>query len=217
LPHIYDLGIPGLRPESVWNAALSYDRSLSAIGGMANGTVFFQRNTGIIAGPGSTPYVPAHTDLVSVAENIGSSNEIGFELGLHGAAPDGFRWRASYRYESITQDINAGASPNEITSLAGGTPLHVILIGAGYTKGPWELDAAGRFQTSFTDYTRNNAGAVVPFPVPDYATFNARIGYSVTPHLTLALTAQQLNAARIVESSGYQVERRFIVSARYVF
>jgi iron complex outermembrane receptor protein len=216
-PNIYNLGVPGLRPASAWNAALSYDRSLAAIAGAANGSVFFQRNTNIIATAGSTPFKPFGADIVSTSQNIGSSNEIGVEFAVHGATSDGFRWNASYRYERITQDIRQGLTPNEVTGLADGTPLHVILLGAGYTNGPWELDAAGRFQTRFTDYARNSVGAVVPVPVPDYATFNARIGYSVTPHLTLALTAQQLNAARIIESSGYQVERRFVVSASYGF
>jgi iron complex outermembrane receptor protein len=216
-PTIYDLGVPDLRPESVWNAEVSYDRSLTAIRGMASGSVFFQRNTNVLAPPGSTPVEPVGGLFVSTAQNIGSSNAIGIEAAVHGATAGGFRWNASYRYESISEDLRAGVTPSEATGLDNGTPLHVIIAGVGYTKGAWELDAAGRFQTGFTDYTRNSLGAVVPFPVPDYATFNVRIGYRVTPHLTLALTAQQLDAARIVEASGYEVARRFILSARYEF
>jgi hypothetical protein len=141
---------------------------------------------------------------------------VGFELGLRGARTDGIRWNASYRYETISQDTENFGLGDE-TKLAGGTPLSVVILGAGYSHGRWEADVQGRYQTALTDYGRNAVGAVVAVPVPDYASFNARIAYRVTEYLTLAGIAEQFNQARVFEGAGSYVDRRWLASATVHF
>jgi iron complex outermembrane receptor protein len=212
-PHVYALGTPTSQPEAVWNAELGYDRSLSGIGGAFETSVFFQRNTAILGPPGFLPYAPLGGVIGSPVVNFGSSDEVGFEIGLKGETKGGFRWNASYRFASITQDEASYVAPAEATDFQHGTPTHAIILGAGYTTGPWEFDLKGRFQTKFTDYGQNAQRAVIPVDVPAYVTFNARIGYRVTDYLTLAGTAEQFNDSRILESTSQYVDRRFFATA----
>jgi iron complex outermembrane receptor protein len=216
-PHVYALGVPTAGPTAVWNAEVAYDRSFAPVPVTLETALFFQRNTGLLAAPGSAPYRPLAPGIIaSPVENFGSSNEEGLELGLRGTS-GGFRWNASYRYDRITQDELTTIAQNQATDFRHGTPTHAIIVGAGYTLGKWEFDVQGRFQTKFTDYGRNTAGLVVPVNIPDYVTLNARIGYKVTDKLTIAATAEQFDAARILNASAQYIDRRFFATATYHF
>jgi iron complex outermembrane receptor protein len=212
-PGTYLLGTPSARPESVWNTELSYDRSLDAFNATAHAALYFQRNTDILAPPGAAPYLPFADVVASATQTIGSSNEIGLELGLKGTTPSGYRWNASYRYTSISQDETAGVAQSQATGFDHGTPAHVVILGAGRTVGRWGFDLQARFQTRFTDYAQNEAGAVVPVVVPAYVTANARIAYRLTPSLMLSLTAEQFDQARIQQSSLQYADRRLLATA----
>ena len=212
-PGVYALGTPSVRPEAVWNAELGYTRSLQAIGASLETSVFFQRNTDIAAAGSSTPFAPLGGVFAAVTENFGSSNEIGFEIGLRASNASGFRWNASYRYASITQDTFSNVAAGQATRFDNGTPVHAIILGAGYTSGRWEMDVAGRFQSAFTDYARNGVGTVVPVDIPDYVILNARVAYKLTDYVTVAGVAQQFNVSPLLEAAGSYVDRRFIVSA----
>jgi iron complex outermembrane receptor protein len=205
---IYIVGTPEAHPTAVWNAELGYVRTLDAIGASLETAVFFQRNTDLIAPEGSVPFQRLGKILASPTSNFGTSNEIGFEVGLRGATTGGFRWNASYRYASITQVL-----PNQVTRFDNGTPVHAIIVGAGYTQGRWEMDAAGRFQSAFTDYAKNGAGAVLPVAVPDYVVLNARVAYRLTDYLALAAVAQQFNVSPLLVAAGSYVDRRLTASA----
>ena len=211
------LGSPNVHPTSVWNAELAYDRSIQPIGATLTAALYFQRNTDLAASPGAAPFTYSQTGISSEVENVGASNEIGLEVGLRGTTAGGFRWNASYRYTTITDDIIASAAavrdPN--TSYTNGTPRHTVIFGGGYTIQRWEFDAEGRWQSSFVDF-----GAYpifTPLVVKNYLTANGRVGYRVTNYLTVAGTAQQFDDARIRESSGVYVDRRFIASATVKF
>jgi iron complex outermembrane receptor protein len=217
-PHVYALGVPVAQPTAVWNAEIAYDRSLSPVPVTLETALFFQRNTDLLAPPGSAPYRPLGGGIIgSPVENFGSSNEIGAEVGLRGNTKGGLRWNASYRYATITQDELTSIAQNQATDFAHGTPAHDIILGAGYTLDKWEFDVQGRYQTKFIDYATNGAGMVVPVRIPAYVTFNARIGYKVTDALTIAGTAEQFDAARILNASSRYIDRRFIASATYRF
>ena len=217
-PPVLLAGSPSLEPTAVWNAELAYDRTIAAIGATLTTAVFFQRNTDLIAPAGNAPFAFSNGSIISESENVGSSNEVGFEVGLKGKTKGGFRWNASYRYASITQDLNgaATADANPYTNYVDGTPEHGVILGAGYTLGKLEMDLQGRWQSTFTDYI-SAGGGFQPVIVGDYVTFNARLGYKVTKYLTIAGTAQQFNLTRQIESAGDYVERRLFASATFGF
>jgi len=205
------LGSPRLMPVAVWNAELVYDRNLRWLGAALRASLFFQRNTDLIAGPGATMPELVDGKLTETFANVGSSNEIGTEIALDGKTNGGFRWNASYRYTAITDDIQHGVGVISATAFDVGTPRHVVILGAGYTRGRWEIDAQARGQTAFTDF----ADLAVKQTVPGYVSFNARVGYRALDRLTLAGTAEQFNMSRLLEGAGSYVDRRFIASATW--
>ena len=93
----YYLGAPYLQPVAVWDAELAYDRTLPMLGATFTSAVFFQRNTDLLAPAGGTPFVPVGDIVGSAPANIGSSNEIGVEVGLRGKTQGGVRWNVSYQ------------------------------------------------------------------------------------------------------------------------
>jgi outer membrane receptor protein involved in Fe transport len=202
-------------PAVVWNAEIALDHALTSIGATLTTGIFFQRDTDLIEPAGNTPPAIIDNLMVSQAENIGSSNEIGVEAGLRGKTAGGLRWNASYRYASISQNITAAAAadPGPSADYARGTPLHELVAGVGTTQGKWEMDVQGRWQSSYVDYRFVSPGVHAPFKVGNYVTFNARVGYQVTDYLTVAATAEQFNLSRILETSGNYVNRQCIASA----
>jgi iron complex outermembrane receptor protein len=218
-PGALAVGTPALAPTAVWNAELAYDRKLGQIGATLTTSAFFQRNTSLIGNGGNNGLIFFQNGTPYVAPtNIGSSNEVGFEIGLSGKTQGGLKWNASYRYASITDDITAAAAaiPSVQSRYASGTPAHAVVFGLGYSLQKWEFDAQGLWQSSYTDVTLGRFGPQ-PVIIGNYVTFNARIGYRVTDYLTLAGTAQQLNASQLRESGGDYVDRRFIASANVHF
>jgi iron complex outermembrane receptor protein len=212
------VGSPSVVPVAVWNAELAYDRNLDWLGGKLTTAVFFQRNTDLLAAGEDGPAVIQNGTAVLTEANIGSSNEIGLEAGLNGKTEGGFRWNASYRYETIKDDIAASFSANDdpSTHFQDGTPVHAIILGAGYSIGRWEMDAQGRWQSSYDDWAKGAAG-IYPVVVGNYVTLNARIGFRVTKYLTVSGTAQQFNNSRLLETDGDYVDRRFFASANVKF
>jgi outer membrane receptor for ferrienterochelin and colicins len=204
------LGSPVLRPEAVWNAELAYDKGLPWLGATLHAAVFFQRNTELVVGPGSTTIQISNGHATSVAGNIGSSDELGTEIGLRGETRGGLRWNASYRFTSIVDDIESKLVDTQSTAYDVGSPHHVVTLGAGYTIGRWELDLRARGQTSFSDYH----DLFVRETIPDFVNFNATVGFRATSYLFLQGTAEQFNVTRVMEGAGSYVDRRLIAMAR---
>jgi iron complex outermembrane receptor protein len=217
-PGVLSVGSPGLAPTAVWNAGIAYDRNLDPLAATLTTLLFFQRNTNLLSAPGSFVVGYANGAAVVSGLNIGSSNEIGFEVGLNGTTPGGIRWKGSYRFASITDDITsvAAAAPGMFNRYDNGTPVHEVILGIGYTLNRVELDALGRWQSSYTDYQRTPSGPE-PVIIGNYFSLNARVGYRVTDYLTIAGTAEQFNISRQIETADDYVERRFIASATIKF
>jgi outer membrane receptor protein involved in Fe transport len=149
----------------------------------------------------------------SQSANIGSSHEVGIELGIRGKAASGWRWNASYSFASITDDIVPGLI-NPGLDYRHGTPQHTVILGGGYSLDRWELDAQGRWQSNFQDFRANAAAdAFQAIQVDNYVSFSARIGFRVTDFLTLSGTAEQFDVLGLSASGGPLIERRFIAAA----
>ena len=212
------LGSPSVLPTAIWDAELAYDRHIRALDSVLTTSIFWQRSTDLIANPstGSVIEVNGQTDYET--SNIGSSYELGVELGLRGKSNSGFRWNVSYAYSTIHDDITAGVAnlPVALGSYDSGTPLSRVILGGGYSSGRWEFDVQSRFQSRYLDYMTGPHGLETVI-INKYVTANARVGYRPCNHLTIAGTVQQLNAARQVETAGDYIERRFIVSATWLY
>ncbi len=239
LPSIYDLGLqdvevyanqnqtdffvgqPKLNATAISNAEFDWDRSLPAVLSTIRLAVFAQRTDDIISNPyEATPVdigpLPNGTQgMILPAANVGNSSALGGELGLHGEAPFGLRWNASYSHISIFDhlSINRGGvySPQEYRS---GTPAHVVVLGVGYTRGAWEVNLQGRWQSHFTDFAANPTGStLVPVTIGNYVVLNGRLAYKVTRNATLALSVLQFDNSHTLEAAAPPVERRIFLSA----
>jgi iron complex outermembrane receptor protein len=206
-------GSPTIQPTAVWELELGYDRQLAAIGSMLRTSVFVLRNSDLLtSGLNTLPAPQPGRAVSSASQNTGYSDALGGSVGVSGHSERGFRWNASYAFEVIKDHTTINkrlvTSPQDYQD---GTPTSVVILGGGYTWDKLELDVTGRWQSGFTDFGYGAAG-LTRYTVSDYATFTARAGYNLTDHLTLALTAQQFNASRLVETSSAPVQRLALVS-----
>ncbi len=219
---VYFLGSPKLRASAVSNLELGYDRALPSLNSSVRVSVFAQRTDDVITDPAGA--VPAFDGRVArlVAANTGHSSAIGSEIGIRGQSPVGaegsLRWNLSYAYISIADQL--ANTTYALQDFQHGTPTHVVVAGGGYSVGKLELDVQGRWQSRFRDYRASAAAitaastvAASPVEIANYVQVDARAGYQVTEHLTLALSAQQFIAQRLVQSAGPPVERRLLLSA----
>ena len=209
-------GTPDLHPSIVYSAELDYDRVLPAIDSTLRVALFAQRIDNIITTPFGAPlsFSSVGAPLFS-SGNVGWSSAAGTELGIKGHNAAGFRWQASYALAATTDHtvLNQGGMPSSIVEYAHSTPEHVVIGGIGYTRDRLELDLMARWQSSYLDFRLNpDRTALLPVNVDNYITLNARVGYRLTDAVSLAVSAQQFNQSRLVETAGPPVERRIIAS-----
>ena len=219
---VYYLGSPKLRASVVSNLEIGYDRVFPTLNSSVRASVFAQRTDDVITDPFGA--VPAFDGRVArlMAANTGHSSAVGGEIGIRGQAPIGaegnLRWNASYAYISVSDHLTN--TSYSLQDFQRGTPTHVVVAGGGYSVGKLELDVQGRWQSRYRDYRPSTASisltstiAAAPLEIANYVQVDARAAYRVTDHLTLALTAQQFIAQRLVQTAGPPVERRLLISA----
>src|SRR6185312_15298476 len=90
---------------------VDYDRSLPAISSVVRAALFVQRTDNIIATAFAGPltFLPMGL-IVQQAANVGYSTAAGFEIGIRGHAPSGWRWNLSYALAETTNhaSVNQG-------------------------------------------------------------------------------------------------------------
>jgi outer membrane receptor for ferrienterochelin and colicins len=207
-------GDPNIRPAYSWNVGAAYEHALPDIGGRARAAIFAQRNEDLLGEVFfANPTVWPNGETVLQAANIGSSKQVGLELEIKGRLPSGFRWNAGYAFNEINDNLLPGQA-NAAFNYSQSTPRHAVVLGAGYSRGPWEADAQVRWQSSFMDYKVGTGPSdQIPVFVGNYITANARVGYNITENVTLAIAAQRLTQRKQMQSAGPVSERRVIVSA----
>jgi iron complex outermembrane receptor protein len=204
-------GNPDLHASTVDNIELDYDRALTVIDSSLRLALFAQRNRDIISSPFGAPLTIGPTGLpLLLAANVGNSNAAGAEIAVKGASPSGFRWNLSYAYVATTDQttLNRGPPPTSPVDYARSVPRNVVIAGLGYTRDRWELDLLGRWQSSYLDFRTSAIPLVLePAEVRNYLVLNARVGYRLTENLRVAVTAQQFNTSRLLQTAGPPVER----------
>ena len=72
----------------------------------------------------------------------------------------------------------------------------------------------GRWQSRFRDYAGDPASSrFYAVDVGNYVQLNGRIAYKLTDTITLALTGDQFNVSRLLQTGGSPVERRLFLTA----
>ena len=209
-------GSPGLRASAVSNVEVGYDRSLPALRSTVRVALFAQRTEDVLTDAFGVDPAITRRGLYYLAANTGRSSAVGGEIGLRGQAPvgveDSLRWNAGYAFISINDRVSV--SRYALQDFEHGTPTHVVTLGGGYTRGRFEADVQGRWQSRYRDWRTDPVVIdVQPLKVGGHMQLDARLAYRATEALTLALTARQFNVSRLLQSAGPPVERRLFLSA----
>jgi iron complex outermembrane receptor protein len=209
-------GNPNVQPSVVHNIELDYDRAVPEWDSTVRTAVFAQHSDNIISQPLSSPVqFDQYGVPLLLTSNVGSSSAAGVEVGIKGQSASGWRWNASYSFVATSDHttLNQGPAPTSAIDYARSTPQDVVVGGIGYTWEKLELDAQARWQSSYQDYRSiGNGFTLQPVVVDNYVTMNARIGYRVAEHVTVALSAQQFNTSRLYQTAAPPVERRILAS-----
>jgi iron complex outermembrane receptor protein len=236
IPSLYNLGVqaqiddpafpyalvgnPNLRPTSVFNIGIAYDREIAPLSSTAKVSLFGQRSDDIYQEPSAVAGVElASGNTLYQARNVGRAMAAGIEAEIKGSSPSGWRWQFAYAYV-LTPDrtgTNSGPDPESYVDFGHSTPHHSVIAGLGRSWGPVEADLKARWQSGYRDYVAPDQVTLQRYSVAPYATVTGRVGYRLTDGLTVAISAEQLNAARIAQVAGPAVERRFILSTTFNF
>ena len=210
-------GNPELQPAVVDSVTLGWNHRLRSLGSVLGAAIFAARNRDLIAPPFSAPLAIGPEGIpVLLAQNVGTSDALGFRIGLKGGSGGGWRWDASYSFVATTNgtDLNQGPVATSVIDYANSTPRNAIILGVGRTWRRFDVDLFGRWQSSYIDFrsmVANQSIILEPVDVANYVSLSGRIAYHLTPHVTLALTAQQFNAASLTMTAGPPVERQALV------
>lgn len=209
------LGDPGAKPATVTNYEFDYDRTIGALDSTASTAIYYQVEQGfLISGLSAGFSVIAPPALLALSSNLGNATAAGGEVSLHGST-DTWRWNLAYSLFTVHPQLDR-AAPLIPFNFNTATPTSEVAFGLGYTWGKLEADVQGKWQSRYTDYLSENL-VFVPRQIQNYTMLNARLGYSVTPHLTLAVSGQQLASAQLTSSDGLPQERRVLFTATYGF
>ena len=154
------------------------------------------------------PGVLNYPDQVSYAENIGNGKSFGTKLVLQGSAPAGWRWNSGYTLTAVRAHLLVSGPPMTPYDYNNATPTSAILFGIGYSGQKFEADLQGKWQSRYTDVIFDvspEGASYTPEAIANFVTIDARIGYNVTRHLVLAVTADQFQSAQTIESAGSEV------------
>ncbi|HQT59999.1 MAG TPA: TonB-dependent receptor [Acidiphilium sp.] len=214
-------GNPYLNPMIVDNAELDWTRELPALHSALHTALFIERDNNIISSPASGVIAPiSSSSVILAAENTGWSEAGGGEISLKGHTRSGWRWSLGFAYEdTFARKIGnyhiAFASNSNLFSTV---PRDSVVAHLGRTWGRFDFDAYGSWQSSYRDITLTTTMTpFVPVTIGSNFTFDARVAYHLTNHVTLSVVGQQLNAIRIASTPGPYTNRQVIVqlTARY--
>lgn len=203
----YASGLPDLEPTVVHNYELSWDRQLERLPATLRISLYHGRSHNLLANAGDARPM---LGLFGLPANVGDSRTTGMEAAIEGRLGEHWRWSASYAGQHIDDDLNPSFAPEmTLASYERSTPEHVLRAGLGFSRGRWEADVHAQYQSRFRGFERVPAPVTTGqlAPVDDLFLLDARIACSISEHVTLALSGQQLNRAELRQTSGPDVER----------
>jgi iron complex outermembrane receptor protein len=205
-PFVHLTGVPTLKPTTVSNYELAWDRDLPWISARLRASLFYQLSENIVSGSGGT--VPAPGGAYITSANLGDSDAKGLELNLHGLVDGEWRWSLGYRAEFV-KDHRMALAAGDMSYLdyQHTTPRHVVKAGLGWTRGDWEADAYLGYQSNTSGLMRSTAGTAL-VPVGAYVSLDGRLAYRLTDWATIALSGKDLLQSTQRQTSGPDVERQ---------
>ena len=189
----------------VENYGLSYEHKVPEIFSALKFSTYYEANKNLAAYITGTPRVVGGiTYVLKTAQNVGNSEGMGGEVDLNGTR-DGFRWDASYSYQTIRD----GPLVAQKLDYARSAPEHQLRLNLGYTNDKWEADLHAQFVTTdmlrlTTVLERVYAGA--------FYSLGGRVGYKLTDNITVALSGTNLTRGATNDSAYPAVERQLLLN-----
>jgi vitamin B12 transporter len=141
--------------------------------------------------------------------NIGRSRARGSEVSIEAAPARGIRARGGYTF--LASKVVESTAPDNVVLRAGNwmfrRPRHSGFAGATWSLGRLSAGVDGLFVGRFVD--SDFSALQPPLLLNDgYTTWNARIGWKLTPGLIATLAVDNFADAEYMEALGYQALRR---------
>jgi iron complex outermembrane receptor protein len=211
-PFINFTGVPTLEPSTITNFEIDWDRDLDAIGATMRAAVFHQTTEDVVNLEGGVLFGDGGAYLTQL--NIGDSSAVGFELGVDGTTPTGWRWGLDYRYEDVEDDYGAPFDAIPVSSdYERTTPEHLFDASLGWSGGRWEVDGFLRRQSAVSGVLFPlETNTVELAPIDAFTALDGRVGFTLTDGASLALSGENLGAPEQRQTSGPEVERRLMGS-----
>ncbi len=208
-------GNPFIEPSIVTNYEVDWDRAFPAAAAKGYIRLYYQTTSAVKGIPselGLNLYPTATQEPLIWFQNVGNSDMTGLEAAASGTLSKGWRWNANYTYTNVQNEPQAGVSLlGHFADYAATTPKNMANLGLGWTGGKWTADGWLHYTSAYQDYPITYALPSLT-NVNAYANLDGRLAYALTQQLTFAVSGQQLNSARIVETVGLPVERRIFAS-----
>jgi len=195
------------------NYELDYDRAVPPLSSTLSAALYYQVDQDFLSSPVDSAPQFSPAGILAESQNFGSATAIGGEYGINGSSPNGLRWNADYSLFTVHQHlfVKAPAVPFDFSD---STPVSAITFGVGDTVGPFEVDLQGKWQSRYTDDLQGKL-VTIPKVINNYTIIDARIGYNVTSHLTLAVAGSELTAPQVTTTAALPPDRRVLFSATY--
>jgi iron complex outermembrane receptor protein len=205
-------GSPSLRPTVVTSYEMGWTRSLTVIPARLRINVFHEdtaavlRGTGELHQAGNFPYFLPGT--------VGNSHALGVEWALDGEFLESWRYGLNARWESVSDRfVTQAIRGTAVVDYEHVTPHGLFNASLGWVSGPWEIDGYLQYQSRTSGLIPQihalQAGLT---PIPAFVEADARIGYALNRHITLAICGQNLTQSAQRQTSGPEVERRAFVT-----
>ncbi len=187
---------PGLDPSGMESVELGWDHDFSDISSKLHISVYRQW----------------YDKVLGLMSNRGNTSASGAEVIFKGANQSGWSWTASLNARSVNDALTPSAGPYDISlDYAATTPKYVATFGVGKTWGAFEFNLLGKWQSHSKTW---EPYAFMPgfVDLPDFLTMTARVGWKISDHFTLAVTAAQFNKQTIYEQSGVPDKSRYMIT-----
>jgi outer membrane receptor for ferrienterochelin and colicins len=213
-------GSPLLHPTIVTNYEVGWDRTLAPIAASLRVRIYRQVTDNLVSlTGGGYVFAPGTYYPYALPSSTGTSTANGMEIGVDGTFQQSWRWGLNVEFEHV-KDRFPPQTTGGIAYLdyEDSTPESIINANIGYTRGRWQADLYGHFESE-TSQLRPAPGMSYSqsFFFHPFFELEVRLGYQITSHATLALSGQNLLHAEQAQTSGPAVERRILGRFTYTF
>ena len=181
--------------------------------------IFWQNTRDVKTSFGLAPEIfpPAAPQPAFLFGNRGDSALWGIENSLAGTHGDHWRWSLSHTFKQVDDDLTA-FPVTTFANFEAVTPEHVVNAQLGYEHGRWSADAFLNYTSSTVMPFQPVFGAYRSRDIDATAALSARVGYTLTDNVAIAISAQNVNFGDgELTTPVFETEARYFATLRASF